>query len=192
MSHRVGAIILAAGSGSRIGIPKHRLQLGASTFLQTIVTQTVRVGLSPIVCVVGPEEYTRVVTDTGKSAHIVVNSDPGRGMFSSVIEGLRCAGDCRGVLIFPVDHPYVQDSTLGSLISRSAEMPGHFIKPIFKRGGGHPVLVPSMAFPAVLGANPTSSLRTVMAKSGIPIDPLEVNDEGVVRNINSPEDLHDQ
>jgi len=186
---KVGAIILAAGSGHRIGTPKYRLPLGDSTFLRTIVAQAARLGLSPIVCVVASAERDLIAAQTGDSVRLVVNEKPGRGMLSSVIEGLQHMGDSSGALVMPVDHPYVSDTTVSALISRIGVHPDHVIKPVFKSRGGHPVLIPAAAFQIVLEADPTSSLREVIARSGIQVEPLAVEDEGVLRNINLPGDL---
>jgi len=185
----VGAIILAAGSGSRIGTPKYRLPLGTSTFLQTIVAQATRLGLSPIVCVVSSAERSLIAAQTGGSVRIVVNAKPERGMLSSVIEGLRHLVESPGALVMPVDHPYVSDSTISALVRRIGVHPDHLIKPVFQGRGGHPVLIPAAAFHAVLEADYSVSLREVIASSGIQVERLEVEDEGVVRNINLPGDL---
>jgi len=186
---KVGVIILAAGSGSRIGTPKYRLPLGDSTFLQSIVAQAVRLGLSPIVCVIASAERDQIAARTGDSVRLVVNEKPERGMLSSVIEGLRHLGESSGALVMPVDHPYVSDATVSALIRRIGLYPDHVIKPVFKSRGGHPVLIPATAFHAVLEADPSSSLREVIAGSGIQVEPLPVEDEGVLRNINLPGDL---
>lgn len=201
-----------------MGIPKHRLRTGNRSFLQTVVDIAVRAGLSPLICVAAPDgritvlgasdqqayapasaapisasvpdDHTLLVVPENIELQVVVNPDPGQGMFSSVIEGVRHAAGCRAVLVFPVDHPYVLNRTVEALLRRSREKPGHFIKPVFGGRGGHPVVVPSGAFGAILHAPPTSSLRAVIAQHGIPVDRLEVDDEGVVRNMNTPEDLH--
>lgn len=189
MTGKVGAIILAAGSGSRIGTPKYRLPLGDSTFLQSIVAQAVRLEISPIVCVVASAERDLVAAQSGDSVRLVVNEKPERGMLSSVIEGLRHMGESSGALVMPVDHPYVSDATVSALISRISLHPDHVIKPVFRGRGGHPVLIPAAAFQIVLEADPTSSLREVIARRGIQVEPLAVDDEGVLRNINLPGDL---
>jgi CTP:molybdopterin cytidylyltransferase MocA len=201
-----------------MGIPKHRLRTGKTSFLQTVVDTAVRAGLSPVVCVAAPDGRVAVVKASDQlaeapasAAHIsegvpdgrtllvvpentelqvVVNPDPGQGMLSSVIEGVRHVAGCRAVLVFPVDHPYVLNRTIEELLRRSREKPDHFIKPVFGGRGGHPVVVPSGAFDAILHAPPTSSLRAVIEQHGVPVDRLEVDDEGVVRNMNTPEDLH--
>ena len=195
MTGKMAAVILAAGSGRRVGIAKHRLQTGFTTFLQAVVAVVRHAGLSPVVCVIAPDQRNDVTADTATATtandvQIVVNADPGRGMFSSVIEGIRSVGDCRAALLFPVDHPFVQGQTVMELVRRSSEKPDHFIKPAYGGRGGHPVVIPASAFRAILDAPSTSSLRTVIEQCGIPIDRLDVGDRGVIRNINTFEDLH--
>jgi CTP:molybdopterin cytidylyltransferase MocA len=199
-----------------MGIPKHRLRTGPVSFLQTVVDTAVRAGLSPVICVAAPDgqiskapdQHDRAATSAAHSPHgfpggstvlvvpeatdlrVVVNAEPDRGMLSSVIEGVRYAVDCCAVLVFPVDHPYVLDRTIEKLLRRSREKPDHFIKPVFGGRGGHPVVVPATAFGAIMDAHPTSSLRDVIAQHGIAVERLEVDDEGVIRNMNTPEDFH--
>jgi len=188
----VAAVILAAGHGRRVGIGKHKLQIGARTFLQEAVETSVRGGFSPVICVVAPDEHAGVASLFDNTVSVVVNPDADRGMLSSVIEGIRHAGDCRAALVFPVDHPFVRPETLLDLLRRSADRPGHFIKPVYHGRGGHPVVIPASAFDVILKASSSLTLRGVIAESGIPVERVEVNDKGVLRNINTFEDLHEE
>jgi len=188
----VAAVILAAGKGRRMGIGKHKLQIGARTFLQKAVETSVCGGLSPVICVVAPDEHAEVAALFDNTVSVVVNPDADRGMLSSVIEGIRHAGDCRAALVLPVDHPFVRPETLLDLLRRSANSPGYFIKPVYRGRGGHPVVIPASAFGVILKASPSLTLREVIAESGIPVDRIEVKDKGVLRNINTFEDLHEE
>jgi molybdenum cofactor cytidylyltransferase len=192
VSESVAAVILAAGHGRRMGIGKHKLQIGAGTFLQRAVETCAGGGLDPVICVVAPGERDGVAAIFGGAVHVVVNPDADRGMLSSVMEGVRHAGDCRAALVFPVDHPFVSPRTLHDLLRQSAERPGHFIKPMYRGRGGHPVVIPEIAFSMILKSSPSLTLREVIAGSGIPVDRVEVEDKGVLRNINTLEDLHEE
>lgn len=191
MSESVAAVILAAGHGRRMGIGKHKLQIGGGTFLQRAVETCAGAGLVPVICVVASGERDGVAAFFGGAVRVVVNPDADGGMLSSVIEGVRHAGDCRAALVFPVDHPFVSRRTLLDLLRQSAARPGHFIKPVYRGRGGHPVVIPARAFDTILNASPSSTLRGIMAESGIPVERVDVEDEGVLRNINTIEDLHE-
>jgi len=191
VSERVAAVILAAGSGRRVGIGKHKLRIGAKTFLQKAVDTSMQGGLAPVICVVAPDQRAGVTTLFDGTVRVVVNPDPERGMFSSVMEGVRHAEDCRAAIVFPVDHPFVRPQTVLDLLQRSAVLPDHFIKPVYHGRAGHPVVIPAGAFGAILRASSSSTLRGVIAEAGVPVERVEVDDDGILRNINTMNDFHE-
>src|SRR5512140_736308 len=122
MSERLGAVILAAGAGNRLGGVAKALLIGPSkrSFLTSIVETLREVGLAHGVIVVGPphgEAVTAHALELGLT--VVVNPNPERGMSSSVALGFAAIAetDCDAAWLWPVDHPEVAASTLHTLIA---------------------------------------------------------------------------
>jgi molybdenum cofactor cytidylyltransferase len=184
----VGAVILAAGRGSRFGGPKLRMMMEGQSFLVHTVEGLASAGAAPICCVVTAEDAPWACQVAAVAA-VCVNPDPARGMLSSVIVGLAFLQGKAGAIIVPVDHPYVRVSTMKSLLNTFAGSPNHIIKPVHRGRTGHPIILPKTVFPAVLEASGLTTLREVLAQTGVPVQYVDVDDEGVLVNVNTPADI---
>jgi molybdenum cofactor cytidylyltransferase len=190
MTPAPAAIILAAGKGGRIGQPKHRLRAGGGeTFLEIVARVAYRAGLRPVICVVAPDEKANVAIQASNEYGVVVNHDPSRGMLSSLQEGMNGVAADAGVFVFPVDHPYITPASLDVLIRVVRADPKVVVKPEFNRHGGHPVYLPASMRALVLCADVSLSLRTVIEQSRLPVIRVPVEDDGVIHNVNTPDDI---
>ncbi len=189
MTLRPAAVILAAGRGARIGTPKHRLKAGDRTFLEKVLGLARDGGCTPVICVVAEDEADRIKAGNGDAVRVVVNPDPGRGMLSSLQAGLHVLGEVSGVFVFPVDHPYVTPETMRMLVAGVERQDGTVVKPEYMGRGGHPVYIPGVLVERIMSAATDRSLREIIANSGLPVVRIPVNDEGVVRNVNTATDL---
>jgi choline kinase/phosphatidylglycerophosphate synthase len=99
------AVILAAGTGSRLGVGSKPLaRLGGITLLERAVTTLRSVGIEEIIVVVGheAERVCELVGERGLGVRLVENTDFARGNGSSALLGARAAG--RRFLLAMVDH----------------------------------------------------------------------------------------
>jgi len=183
-------VILAAGSGRRIGTPKLRLEATGRSFLEIILDRLKQAEIAPVACVVAVEqaEWARPYT-AGRS--LLINPHPELGMFSSVQIGTNALRTCRGLFIVPVDHPFVALSTYQQLKQAFQHHPDTIIKPGFHGRPGHPVLLPREAVAQALIAPTDATLQQVLRQSGIRQLLVEAADEGVLRNINQKGDIED-
>src|SRR5262245_58361140 len=91
---KIGAVILAAGAGTRLGgVAKALLAIGGRTFLARIVAAAREVGTEDIVVVVASPHGDAVAAAARElGARVVVNPLPERGMASSVAGGFGALG----------------------------------------------------------------------------------------------------
>jgi molybdenum cofactor cytidylyltransferase len=141
------------------------------------------------VCVVAAQEAERVRGQFDATVSVVVNPNPSRGMLSSLREALASLEGAPGVFVFPVDHPYIAPATARLLMECVLGQPDAVVKPEYTGRGGHPVYVPAVLFGKIREAGPDVSLRAIIAESGIRTVRVLVADEGVVHNVNTPDDL---
>lgn len=201
----LGAVILAAGSGRRIGTPKLRLEAAGQSYLAIILDRLEQAEIAPVAVVVAPAEETWArnrLADTSRrpdprpavarssieELSLVVNPRPELGMFSSVQLGVTALRACRGLCIVPVDHPFVDLSTYLLLKQTFAQYPEAIIKPLYQNRPGHPVVLPQPLFAAVLAAAPGASLRELLRGADTGLIRIESGDAGILRNINEPGD----
>lgn len=120
-SMKVGAVILAAGSSSRMGRPKQTLQFEGNSLLRRAALAALGAGCGPVVVVTGAHaELCRRELD-GLDVREAFNASWESGMASSVragIEGLISmdAGVAAAVLLL-CDQPHVTSHVISSLIA---------------------------------------------------------------------------
>jgi molybdenum cofactor cytidylyltransferase len=177
------AIVLAAGSSTRMGQAKSQLPAGPGgrSFVETILQTLAASEVSDVRIVVAPG-----MVPLGRAT--VVNPDPSAGMLSSVQCGLRSfQRNPDAVLIWPVDHPLVSRDTVVAMIEAFERTGAPVVVPAHEGRRGHPVLFAARVFPELLAANPSAGARAVVHAHGDRIE-LPVADRGVVIDIDTPGD----
>ncbi len=185
---QVGAIVLAAGSGTRMGMPKLRLQIGEKSYLEHILDALHQENIAPVVCIIAMEqkEWARPFA---QQAALVVNPRPREGMLSSIRLGVTALRDCAGLFIVPVDHPFVGAETYGSLKRAFAANPDSIVKPVWHGQSGHPLIIPQRLFEAIRLSAADTTLRQVLRQTDERPLYVKVEDAGILKNINKKSDL---
>lgn len=182
---RIAALILAAGAGGRIGMPKWQLESAGKTFLDIICDKLSSIQLTDIICV-KREEFEIKRT----SLKYVINPTPKHGMISSVYYGVKAYPDYEAYLIWPVDHPFIEVSTIAELKNMFESIQKKVIRPIFNGITGHPIIIPNSLISYIQTPNYSGGLRQLIKDSKIEIFDLPVNDSNILRNINFMADLN--
>ena len=196
------AIVLAAGSGSRFGMPKALVPFGEETCLMLALKNLVSGGFSHLSVVIGAEadlvrsdaieRMGRFVDERGPHIEWVNNRDYEEGRIGSIAAGLRSAPEsCRGALIHAVDFPLVRAETFRALAAafHAGERPAELIF-VPRQGSrrGHPVLMGRSIWPEVTALGPDEPLRRVVHADSGRLREIEVDDPGIHCNMNHPED----
>ncbi|HEU4729047.1 MAG TPA: nucleotidyltransferase family protein [Kofleriaceae bacterium] len=201
----LGAVILAAGAGTRLGgVAKALLRHGGKSYLEAICGTARAVGLVDAVVVVGAPFAADVAAHARQlGLRVRVNPAPERGMASSVALGFAALanGPATAAWLWPVDHPAVQPATLRRLVEAleasdgrgdpDGDRAGHryeVAQPRHRGAGGHPPLIRRALWPALAAcAGRADGARGVLrAARSIAV---EVDDPGVVRDVDTPADL---
>ena len=181
---RTAAVVPAAGSGERFGGPKLQTDIRGKMLIERTVGSLRDAGIDDIVLVIGPETGTLLES---RDVRVVVNPDPSRGMFSSLQAGLEdIIADA--ILVLPGDMPFVLPSTIRSLV-QVFETRGGIVSPRCGGKRGHPVVLPPLLQQEILEADAGSTLHHVLnVHRDLRID-LDVLDRGVLRDVDTKEDL---
>jgi molybdenum cofactor cytidylyltransferase len=183
----IAGVILSGGASRRMGTPKALLQYQGETFLDRLIRLFSAV-CDPVVVVLG-HDASRIqagLKNPGE-ALFVVNPDPDRGMLSS----LQCGAGipaCLGldaVLFTPVDHPNIEASTLATLSDSFFTHRAPVTVPVFLGRKGHPVCISREVIGQLLALPPTSDTGEIIRAH--PIRRIEVDDPGVVSDIDDPQ-----
>jgi molybdenum cofactor cytidylyltransferase len=182
----VSAILLAAGRSQRMGTPKQLLPIqGRPTVIRCL--ESLRDSQVPdVVIVVNPEGGDIVNAAQGFHARVAVNEIPGSDMAASVKAGMACISDAAtGVLICLCDHPLVRPETIGSMVSAHSRKPDAIIIPRYLGRKGHPTLFPRFVLEDL---EKLATLRDVIGQHVTKLSLLDVDDEGVILDMDTPED----
>lgn len=185
---RAAAVVPAAGRSERFGSMKLLADVGGERLLDRTLASLIDAGVSPIVVVTAPgAAFDDVSRLANASVRRAVNPDPSRGMFSSIQHGLASVGE-RAVLVLPADMPFVRPATVEAVAAECVRA-NRVVIPRYDARKGHPVGVPARLAGALLAADPSLSLKDALARQGE--DPLflDVDDQGVVHDVDRPGDL---
>jgi molybdenum cofactor cytidylyltransferase len=181
-------LILAAGESRRMGSPKALLRYGGETFLDTL-TALFRTRCSTVIVVLGAHA-AQIRAAATRPATFVVNPDYARGMTTSLQCGLRqIPPDTDGVLFTLVDHPAASPDTLDALLAATNPDDAPLVRvPRYRAKRGHPIWFSRALTPEFLALPADGPARDVVARYVDRTEFLDLDDPGIVADIDSPED----
>ena len=186
---KFAALILAAGNSSRMQKPKYALRFDENhNFAEKIISTLYEVGCEKVAIVLNSNDiqnFKEHFTTYKSWLTVVENLNPERGRFSSIKLGLELLKFQGNVLIINVDNPLFRKETLMYLAEKSNE--AEVIIPLFQGQKGHPVLISQAVVQKVL-AQITADLPFREFLNGFHQFHVEVEDENILVNINTPED----
>ena len=188
---RAVAVVTAAGSAERFGGKKLLTQIDGEPLLDHTISELLEGGVAEVIVVVGSDARAELERDVNAMldprVRAVENPDPSRGMFSSIQEGVAQAqGDA--ILVMPGDMPFVSPETVRAVIAAYERKPS-IVSPRYRGKRGHPVALPAHLRDEIRAADPRATLHDVIrGHADIRID-VDVDDAGVIRDVDRPEDL---
>jgi molybdenum cofactor cytidylyltransferase len=189
---RVSAVVLAAGASTRMGRAKQLLSLGETTVLTRTIENVRSAGLDDIVLVLGAsaEEIRRQLPQSLlEGLRIVVNHAYGQGISSSLREGLSNI-DSRSdaALIILGDQPFLRPLTLHQIIDRYRGSRAQIVVPTYQGERGNPVLLDRSVFSEAMVLEGDVGCRAIFANHLEGIFKVEVEDMGVLLDLDDPAD----
>ncbi len=162
------------------------------SFLEQLAA-TLRTGGVEDVIVVGRPDDTALqekAASMSPPARFVPNPHAHMGQLSSLVAGLNVADrpGTRAVLVAPVDVPLVSSDTVAALLAAFDATLAPVVRPVHKGRHGHPVLFARAVFDELRHADASRGARTVVAAHESTVMNVEVEDPGVVEDIDTPED----
>ena len=185
----IPAIVLAAGASTRMGRAKALLPIGGGTFVRRILETLREGGVAETVVVVrgGADAIAAEIAAAG-FGRVVINPRADDGQLTSLLTGLDAfdTEDVAGVLVTLVDVPLVSPATIRTLCGRATASPATVVRAVHKGRHGHPVIFKRALFDALRQADPAVGAKAVVR--GAATEDVEVDDPGVVEDIDTPDD----
>jgi molybdenum cofactor cytidylyltransferase len=186
----ITAVVLAAGTSSRMGRPKMTLPWGKTTILGQILRVLASAGIENSLVVTGAarQEVEAICRDAG--VRTVHNPEFETGeMLSSLQVAIRnLSDDTAAALVTLGDQPSIESTVVEALVRSYRESGVSLILPSYQRRRGHPWLVARELWPRLLEMRPPATARDfIHRRSGI-IHYVEVDTPSIVEDIDTPED----
>ena len=190
---RVAAIVLAAGSSSRMGAFKPLLEVEGRTLLERAVSVFMEAGVRDVVVVAGHRRDEVAATAARAGARVISNPGYDQGMFSSLRMGmLGLDPSVTRFFVLPADVPLVRPETIGRLLRQGRVARGGAAEVVYPRrdsAEGHPPLLDGALRAEIRAADPPGGLRELLLGHAAASAVVEVDDPGVLLDADTPEDL---
>ena len=189
MMKKVAGLILAAGKSERMGRPKALLPFQRSCFLTHIFTEATHSELTGVTVVLGHQSDAILKALPEIEPHSLLNRDYEFGQLSSLQCGLKHLSSAQpdGVMVFLIDHPMVHRTLVNQLIEGFSRNTSSIVIPSFEHRRGHPMIFGAELFNELLAAPLDQGAITVVRKHAHDILHLEVDEPGVLVDIDTPE-----
>jgi len=190
MKPRIGAVILAAGTSSRMGEAKQLLRLGEATVLNQVVNNVCGSSVDEIVIVLGHQAETIKQSIATESLKVVVNESYRQGMGTSLRAGLSALpSEVDAALIVLADQPFVRSATFDQIIDHYQQSNAQIVIPVYKGFRGNPVLLDRSVFPEVMALTGDIGCRAIFGNHPEGIAKVPVEDIGILLDLDSKDDV---
>ena len=186
---RITAIVLAAGTSSRMGRPKLDIAIDGAPMLRRVVDAALASRSDDVVVVLGAYADRYAPLLDGLPVRVVTNPDPAEGMGSSIRHGMGAVpAGTDAIVILLGDQPRVTSRAIDRVIEVSREREGRVVASAYGGIIGPPAVFPSVTFPelrALTGDRGARSVLEVHQKNLVTV-PLE---GGVALDVDTPSDV---
>lgn len=191
-------LLLAAGRGARFDPSGTRDKLLADAGGLAVATRTAGALVRACdLCIAVVRPAADRVADAvraGGIADVATCADAAQGMGHSLAYGARLAARHapRRLVVMLADLPWVEPATIRRLIEAAdelgAERPGLIVVPSFGGRQGHPVVFGPEHLDALQECSGDRGAASLLRE--YPVERIAVDDEGVVRDVDTPADLN--
>lgn len=186
---RIRAVLLAAGLSRRMGQNKLLMEYGGRPLCEGALKvlhdnaacfcERLLVGRLP--------EHAALAEKWGFT--YVHNDEPQRGIGHSAALGAGAPGAWDGCLLALADMPDLRPGTVYALCRAFAQSPENIAVPVYGGKRGNPAVFPARLRAELAALDGDSGGRAILVREQARLTRVQVYDPGVLRDIDTPEDL---
>jgi molybdenum cofactor cytidylyltransferase len=188
---RVAAIVLAAGSSSRMGTNKLLAEIEGKPMILRVVEAATSAQARPIIVVTGHQDDALRTALSGKSVTFAHNPDYVDGLATSLKAGIAALpATIDGVLICLGDMPDISTAHLERLISAFDPLEGRSIcVPVFSGKRGNPVLWGAEYFDEIRSLKGDVGAKHLIGEHADEVCEVAMPDDATLNDIDTPDAL---
>ena len=187
------ALILAGGESKRMNSPKMLLPFNGKTIIEKVIDNVVSSSVNQTIVVVGA--YNDKIVEKIRDYPITYcyNANYKKGMITSVKCGFRSVPSvCEAVLVFLGDQPLIPPEIPDRLISTYRLQKKGIVIPVYDSRRGHPILISNKYRDEIEKLDENEGLRMLPIKFPDDILEVEINDDSILRDIDTQEDYKNE
>lgn len=190
---RIGAVLLAAGEGRRMGgVAKPLITLQGVPLINRQLVALSGAGIDEVVVVTG---YARHAIEDQVRSYVVTlahNEAPANGQQSSVRVGLAAlSGPFDAVVIMLADQPLIGAGDLTELIGAfKKRTSGHVVVPVVSGQRGNPIVLDDQALARILASDTNLGCRHLVERQPELVFAYETANTRFVTDLDTVEDVH--
>jgi molybdenum cofactor cytidylyltransferase len=182
------AVLLAAGAGNRFGGDKLLAALPDGTPVGVAAVRNLVAAALPVTAVVRPEDRRLAGLLAAEGAAVVPCPDAHLGMAHSLACALESDPAPEGWLIALGDMPRVKPATIAAIVT-ALRGPDDIVIPFHRGRRGNPVAIGAAYRAALLELSGDVGARALFERHARHVHRLEVDDPGVLADVDTPGDL---
>lgn len=189
MKHDICGILLASGSGSRFGSDKlmHPLNRGGEPIAVHSARHLVRAIPNSVAVVRLPQSRLAGLL-RAEGLRIAVCRDAAKGMGHTLAAGVRRTPDAGGWVVALADMPGILPQTI-ERVAQALRDGAAIVAPRYQGQRGHPVGLARRFHKDLLLLKGDAGARAIVAANKDWITLIDVDDPGVIKDIDTPADL---
>ena len=187
----VSCIVLSAGLSQRFGSPKALAEIQNEKVIECIQRMLLTTSVEEIIIVLGHEsDQIKPFLLKHKRIRFVYNKDYNLGQTSSFKTGLAGVDPkASGIMLLPVDFPFINPQTVDQMINQFNTKKPLILIPMYQNKKGHPPIFSARLRNEFLEMDTSVGLNWMAKKYSTEAEYWEVNDAGVLKSFNTPEEL---
>jgi molybdenum cofactor cytidylyltransferase len=184
----VVGILLAAGSASRFGGDKLAAPLPDGTLVGVAALKHLAAAVDSVIAVARPGDNAMASAFAAHGARVSICPHANDGMGASLAWGVRGAAAAAGWIIALADMPWIDPATIARVVAgiRGGAL---LAAPQFHGARGHPVGVAARFYGELAALSGDEGAKQLLAARASSVQLIDVNDAGVLRDIDTPADL---
>jgi CTP:molybdopterin cytidylyltransferase MocA len=189
---RMGAVLLAAGAGRRLGgTAKALIRVQGVSLARRHLIALRDAGIDEMVMVTGFSREAVESEACGLATKLAYNAAFGQGLAGSVRVGLTALGQAfDGIIVALVDQPLIEANDLAVLVAAFENRTGgHVLVPHVEGERGNPVVIDEYVRARVLASPPGQGVRDLLDREPDLMRPWQTSSARFVTDLDTPEDL---